>query len=292
MNWSSLPPVVLDLDNSVRRVADNEVRRPLQDWQESVRYGCSRSELSRLEKHLTLPPEHGCLFLGSGDYHHLSLLPLQRLAAAGEAFEVVVCDNHPDNMRYPFGVHCGSWIYWACRLPAVSHVHVIGITSADITWSHAWENYLTPFLAGRLTYWSIGPDAPWLGWLGRRQHCRRSETADELLTAFAGRLATARRIYLSIDKDVFQQDLIRTNWDQGVFEKRHLAQLIQACAGKLIGVDITGEISRYEYQGIFKKLLTRLDTQVKLDISRLQAWQSQQHLFNLEVLALLKQAGH
>lgn len=37
-------------------------------------------------------------------------------------------------------------------LAQISHVHVVGITSADIGRAHAWENRLGPLLRGRLSY--------------------------------------------------------------------------------------------------------------------------------------------
>ena len=152
MKWTSAPPLVLDFDNSIEKLAYDEIRFPLQEWQESLRFGCSWSEWQRFERALTLPEKFGCVFMGSGDYHHISLIFLQKLAARGETFELIVLDNHPDNMRYPFGLHCGSWVYQASKLPCISHIHVLGITSSDIGWLHAWENYLTPLLSKKLTY--------------------------------------------------------------------------------------------------------------------------------------------
>src|SRR3989442_1305174 len=69
-------------------------------------------------------------------------------------------------MRFPWGVHCGSWVRRVALHPAVSHVHVAGITSGDIGRAHAWENYLTPLRAGRLSYWSAGVDTGWARRLG------------------------------------------------------------------------------------------------------------------------------
>src|SRR5579875_1708610 len=65
-------PVVLDLDGSVGRLPDATVL-VLRDWEESIRFGCSLGRMRRLERMLgeTLPREHGTVFLGSGDFHHL-----------------------------------------------------------------------------------------------------------------------------------------------------------------------------------------------------------------------------
>ncbi|MDR0881120.1 MAG: hypothetical protein LBP55_01045 [Candidatus Adiutrix sp.] len=291
MTWTARPPFILDLDGSVGQLAEDEIRRPLQAWQETLRFGCGLSALERFEERLNLPPDHGCLFLGSGDYHHLSLLPLRQLSRAGQKFDLVVCDNHPDNMRYPFGVHCGSWIRRAAQLAGVHHIHVLGITSGDIGWPHAWENNLAPLLAGRLTYWSIGQGAPWLKLLGHPGRSRCLATADDLLAAFTAEQTGAGKIYLSIDKDVFGEEVVKTNWDQGLFEKKHLRRLIGACAGRLVGADVTGEISAYAYQGLFKRLLTRWEDQAPPEPSLMAARQRRQQDLNLEIMALLHSAG-
>lgn len=157
------PPVILDFDGSVLPVAEGERRIPLGSWQEAIRFGCTRRAFSALEAHLegVLPVDCGCAFMGSGDFHHVTLIPLRRLCRRlpPASLDVVVFDNHPDNMRYPFGIHCGSWVSHAALQPSVRRVHVIGITSGDIGLAHAWENRLTPFLRRKLTYWSVGTDA-------------------------------------------------------------------------------------------------------------------------------------
>lgn len=293
MSRASSPPLILDFDGSVQKLSEAEIRIDLTNRQEEMRFGCSWPTFKRFEGELTLPAEPGCLFLGSGDYHHLTLVPLRRLAASASApLDLVVCDNHPDNMRYPFGVHCGSWVRRAAALPGLGHIHVLGITSTDVTWLHAWENNWRPLFSGRLTYWCIGRNASWLKWLRHGQSCRCFATADELLEAFRVKAENFRRIYLSIDKDVFGPTTVKTNWDQGVWEKRHLETLIEALAGRLAGADVTGEVSAYEYRGLFKRILTRLEGLEAPDPAKLGDWQAGQRVFNQEILAMLKKAGY
>lgn len=293
MKWSAFPPLVLDFDHSVKKLTDDEIRLELGHWQQTLRYGCSWPDLRRFELCHPLPPDMGCLFTGSGDYHHLSLMPLKKLAEAeGPPLTVVVCDNHPDNMRYPFGVHCGSWVRWAAAMKGISHIHVLGITSRDVGWAGAWENNWRPLFSGRLTYWCVGRKPSWLKLAGRGQSGRSFETADELLESFTRENSQLRRVYLSIDKDVFGPETVTTTWDQGLWEKRHLAGLIAHLAGGLAGVDVTGEVSAFNYQGIFKKTLTWLDGLEQPDQSKLEAWQTEQQKLNLEILAMLKKAGH
>lgn len=280
--------LVLDFDQSVLPLADDEIRVSLGEWQERIRFGSSMRDFRELESQLLLPAEHGCVFMGSGDYHHVSHLLLQRFSGVGEPFEVVVCDNHPDNMLYPFGIHCGSWVGHASKLPFISHIHVVGITSSDITLSHAWENSWAPLKRGRVSYWSVGKSARWLNWIGAGEAHHSFANADDLVDGFLARRGQGDRVYLSIDKDVFAKDVVQTNWDQGCFEFRHIEALLGACCGKLVGVDVTGEISGFKYRSLFKRLLAGLDGLELPDAQQLRSWQESQQSFNLRLLEALQ----
>jgi hypothetical protein len=291
-------PVILDFDASVLPLDADEIRIPLSGWQESIRFGCTRRRYAALEAHLekALPPAYGCVFTGSGDYHHLSLSLLRILARrrnfAPASLDLAVCDNHPDNMRYPFGLHCGSWVRHAAELDCVRHIHVIGITSADIGLARAWENYLTPFIRRKLFYWSVGPRAAWLALLGRGGHGRSFASADALLKSVAPVLRNSAAVYLSMDKDALAPGVARTNWDQGVLEAAHLEKLIRACSGRLAGCDVTGDVSSYAYAGIFKRVLSRLDGRTALDAETVASWRSAQQKINIRLMECLRIAAH
>ena len=131
---------------------------PLREWEESIRFGCRMSELRQLQS--VIVPSN-VVFMGSGDFHHISHLLLDRIWNS-EPFDVVVLDNHPDNMRFPFGIHCGSWVVHAARLPQIRCVHILGITSADVSWRHAWENHLLPIVQGKIRYCTTGVNVQWV----------------------------------------------------------------------------------------------------------------------------------
>lgn len=285
------PPVILDFDGSVLPIAADALRIPLLRQQESVRFGCSLGVFRQFESGLraSMPARHGCVFLGSGDFHHVSAALLARLDI-NFPVDLVVCDNHPDNMRYPFGIHCGSWVRYASKMAHIRHIHVIGISSDDITWRHAWENYLSPLFGKKLTYWSVGTSAAWLDALGLGSCHRCFAAPDELLQAFLPELATAAGVYLSLDKDVFSPETAQTNWDQGTFEESHLKRLIEAVTGRLVGADVCGEISEYRYQHWFKRLLSRLDGQKPLDPLQLPRWQQAHQALNIRLLRWMNQA--
>lgn len=258
-------PLVLDFDASVLQISDTEMRLDLREWEETTRFGASWSDYGKLQRDLRriLPDQYSCAFTGSGDFHHISLILLEHIIAVNhlgpESLDLIVCDNHPDNMRYLFGIHCGSWVRYASRLPAVRRIHVVGITSGDIAVARSWENYLGPFLRKKLFYWSIGVNADWLGLLWRKECSKSFATPQDLLEAFLPELDSATGLYLSMDKDVLSTTEVKTNWDQGVFTTPLLENLIGACAGKLLGADVCGDISFYTYQSRLKSFLAGLD---------------------------------
>lgn len=290
---TSYSPIVLDFDGSVLPVDAGEQRIPLRNWQESIRYGCRCAALTRLTRMLetVLPAQHGPVFTGSGDFHHVTLCLLELLSRRfRSSFDIVVCDNHPDNMRYPFGVHCGSWVYHASRMECVHHIHVVGITSQDITVKHAWENYLGPFLADKLTYWSVGSNAEWLVLMGKRHSAYCHESTEALLEAFIPILKKMKYVYLSVDKDVFSEKIVRTNWDQGLFTLEQMEMLVASCRERLLGADITGDVSSYTYTSLFKRFLSRLDGQVVQSEQSVQNWQHEQQKVNSLLVAMLAAA--
>ena len=279
-------PTVLDIDRSVVPPARSIVV-PLDHWQEALRFGCSLRTLARFDQVLAELPLRGPVLLGSGDFHHLSW-PLIARVPGDERFQVVVLDNHPDNMRYPFGVHCGSWVRRVAMLPRVCHVHVVGIGSSDIGAAHAWENYRSPLREGRLSYWSVGVDVSWAARAGLAHAFHGFDDVAALVDAFRAYQADERLpAYLSIDKDVFAEDVARTNWDQGMFRLDDALAIIRCLRGGLIGSDITGEVSHYRYRTWWKRLLSARDAQPAVDKRELVRWQAQQHALNERLLAAI-----
>jgi arginase family enzyme len=281
--------LILDFDASVRPLADAAVV-PLGDSQEAIRFGCRMTVLRALGRQLApaldaLSP--ATVFLGSGDYHHVSYLLIERLRSLGERLQIVVFDNHPDNMRYPFGIHCGSWVWHVSRLPFVARVHVVGITSNDVEGGHLWENHLLPLYSGKVRYWCVQRKLGAMRALGIR-HCRSFATMPSLLDAFGDDMAASvEPIYLTIDKDVLSADVVNTNWDQGVMRLEELILAIRLFQGRLVGSDVTGDVSSYRYRGRFKRLLSGLDRQPVTPDHLLEAWQRRHQDVNRQLLSAL-----
>src|SRR5207244_2712572 len=140
-------------------------------------------------------------------------LLIEHLRQLDTRIQVVVFDNHPDNMRYPFGIHCGSWVWHVGRLPFVERVHVAGINSSDVEGMHVWENHLAALRSGKVVYWCVQRNLRALRGLGARSF----DSVKAMLAALVATVARASApIYLSIDKDVLAAEEARTNWHEEV----------------------------------------------------------------------------
>lgn len=285
-----MQPLILDLDSSVGELPGS-LRIDFRSWHERLRFACSTAALAAFAQRLdrALPGEYGPVFFGSGDFHHLSLPLIEHTAARlPGGLRVVVFDNHPDNMRFPLGVHCGSWVSRVASLPNVKSVEVAGITSGDISLRHAWENRLRPLYNGALRYWSIGVDVRWASKLGLASAFRSFDGPDELMAALLNFLSSDRTpVYLSIDKDVLHPDEAKTNWDQGCLRVHALTSFIRLMRSRIVASDVNGEISVADYQQMWKRLLSKADGQATPSANLLASMQLQQHAVNLALCNVL-----
>ncbi len=74
-------------------------------------------------------------------------------------------------------------------------------------------------------------------------------------------------------------------------EERHATPIIDALHGRIIGSDITGDISAYRYRTWWKRLLSGMDSQMIVPQTELDAWQAQQRAFNTRLLAKIAEAS-
>jgi len=280
--------LILDFDDSVKPLPGADTI-PLGNRQEAIRFGCRKQVLNELGRELApvLDARPPVVFMGSGDYHHVSYLLIERLRALNTRIQVVVFDNHPDNMRYPFGIHCGSWVWHVSRLPFVARVHVVGIASTDVEGIRLWENHLAPLYSGKVAYWCVQRNLRAMKFIGIR-HSRSFPSIAALFDDFSATLASAPEpVYLSIDKDVLARDVVQTNWDQGVMRLEELTTAIRMLQGRIIASDVTGEVSSYRYRSRFKRFLSGLDRQPEIPEKTLSEWQSQHQQVNRHLLSLL-----
>ena len=133
---------VLDLDGSLTQQPALAQRSetvqvvPMDDLADGLRLWATTPALEEFRRRLNRlaePAGEGPVvtFLGSGDFHHLAALLIER--AAGPV-SVVHFDNHPDWVRFPPAWHCGSWVNRVLDMDHVARVVTIGPCGGDLDW--------------------------------------------------------------------------------------------------------------------------------------------------------------
>ena len=251
-----------------------ETQRPdlidLGTWGPHLRMACSFKRFRQFERvlHRLLRPVDGpsLTFLGSGDFHHVTLALLRRIT---EPFVLVMFDNHPDWMRgIPF-LHCGTWVRHALDLPNLQQVlHVGGNTDFDNAY-----RLLAPSREIRAGKIVVAPGArPFRGGFWNRvphQSLRRpgqdrlSEADLDFWTARLAPHLEGRAVYVTFDKDVLVEKDAVINWDSGVLRIGEvlelMARLFERSRARLVGMDVIGDWSPVKVEGLLRKTLDRME---------------------------------
>jgi len=229
--------------------------------------------LSALAARLGPPGKGEITFFGSGDFHHLSYLLATRHACP---FSIVHFDNHPDWVRFPTSLNCGSWVARTLEEPQVLRVVTLGPASPDIEapqlkgatmealrsgrlelhpWSDGATFYAGPAFENPGVTGAAGIARDGLRWHGLAGADWRARIAD-----IAARLPEAP-VWITLDKDVLTSGEAVTNWDQGCLTLDAVMEAIAVIAGRrpLLGMDVCGDYSPEGPLGMFRALLARLD---------------------------------
>ena len=236
-----------------------------------LRIVAERRALAELRECLKALPKAGneIFFMGSGDFHHLTVPLLERL---DEDVVVVHFDNHPDWVRFPNTLNCGSWVCRALALPQVSRVITIGPSGSDLSRPQFKFANLAAIRSGRLELyaWQAEPtrlfgrsvDGPGVATEGGRLVWRnlRDEAWPDFVAELCGRLA-GKRLWITFDKDVLSTDEAITNWDQGELRLNQVLLAIEALARNcpISGIDICGDYSPPRFHDLFRRFLSWTD---------------------------------
>ncbi|TCS04314.1 arginase family protein [Caulobacter sp. BK020] len=192
------------------------------------------------------------VFAGSGDFHHVTPLLIERAVAAcgARAVTVVHFDNHPDWVRFENGLHCGSWVGHAARTPGVAKVITVGVCSSDIDRPETKRADLSLVSEGRVELYPYRAlDGGPILRVGDRNWPSMTAMGQEgFINLLASRIETDA-VYITIDKDVLRPDDAITNWDQGQLSLAALERLVRAVAerARVIGADVVGDWSQPRY---------------------------------------------
>ena len=220
---------------------------------------------SRLDEIFINLDEPKLFFMGSGDFHHVTALLLEKcLAGRTDPITVIHFDNHPDWVHCSVGMHCGSWVKRASTHPLIARILTIGVTSNDLTnpeWKGAGLSLLQDGMLELYPYDhkpsrvrnAYGEGASYQQTNGHIHWKTIAGLGEEaFLELFLTRIPT-RDVYMTIDKDVLCREDAETNWDQGTMSLAFLLKMIRAVGTNhhIIGADVTGDYSPPNYTGNF-----------------------------------------
>lgn len=264
---------VIDLDGSI--TAQDRVLRTFQPevhdlrrWGPRVRLACRWKRFYRFERRLDhvfgsddyLDP--WISLLGSGDFHHLTLALLRRLR---HPFNLLVIDKHPDWMRGMPALHCGTWLHHAAQLPQVRRIFHLG---GDKNFDNVFRS-LAPKPLVQANKIVVVPAVRRFErgfWRGQpHQPLRKNfdtlvdrDRLEELLCPYLEELDRVP-LYISLDKSAMWMPESMANWDAGHFDLTEVQEILQfflkAAGNDLIGMDVVGDWSPVQTQGVFRRLL-------------------------------------
>jgi hypothetical protein len=258
---------VLDLDGGVVMQKDLLAKTgaqvvPLREWGPRLRLACSHRRFRHFEQTLArhAGQEPMVTFVGSGDFHHVSLALVRRIAVP---FNLLILDNHPDWMRRVPFLHCGTWVYHAALLPNVRRVYHVG---GNVDFDNLYR-CLAPWRmlrSGKIVVLPAIRRFQGKVWRDVRHECVREqpdmpcspERWRQLLAPYGDDLARWP-LYVSLDKDVMTAEDSTVNWDSGHLRLDEVKQILDgfrsATQGKLLGIDIVGDWSRVHVQGAMRR---------------------------------------
>ena len=218
----SLRVTVLNFDQTY--VFQTHLQRPTFEWidlsdiQSTNRY-CEMDSLAKINQRVQKRKNRGITFLGSGNYHYVSLLFLSEIQ---EPFTLILFDHHTDMMDTPSEtvISCGSWVLHAIeKLPMLQKVIIVGA-------SQEFEKQIPPHMRDKVT-------------LLLNPYARNPESQSRMIASHV----PTKTVYISIDKDVLDQTEVVTDWDQGKMKMHELVRMLRWILSryKVSGVDICGE---------------------------------------------------
>ncbi|MBF9235274.1 arginase family protein [Microvirga alba] len=208
-------------------------------------------------------------FLGSGDFHHLTFSLLQRVR---EEVTVIHFDNHPDWVRFPATVNCGSWINHALKLRHVTRIVTIGPCGKDLSLPEFKMANLDAIREGALEVYAWDADSTRL--FGRPvngpsvqtqgRYLKWRKLSDEPWSDFVAELSQRlppTPIWITLDKDVLDSHEAITNWDQGRMDLDQVLEAIERLSvGRgILGVDVCGDYSPPRFRDPFRAFLSATD---------------------------------
>lgn len=225
-------------------------------------------------------------FLGSGDFHHISLLLLEQFQ---EPISLINFDFHPDWDILPPRLACGAWLTQALKMKNILKFVLLGVSSGDISWPGIQSANLASLKDSRVEIYPYAhqPSQVFFRRVPRNISLKakgsflrskiyweelRSKNPEDFFRSLIKRLPV-KKVYLSIDKDCLKNESALTNWEEGKLSLDELILILRLIRDNLeiAGLDITGDYSRISVSGRLKNLLSRFDHPKEVEADKIPA---------------------
>jgi arginase family enzyme len=291
---------LLHLDSALKSQAnfittckqDSAKQIELEEEGQKIRLWGRKANFSKVQEkiaeHFANVRQPQLVFIGSGDFHHITALLLtETLKNTSEEITVLHFDNHPDWVKCSIGMSCGSWVNNVAENPQVAKIITIGVCSKDLKNPKYKGANLGLLTSGKLKVFPYKPR------FNSLKLPTISEIGEQKFVEILLSLIKTKAVYITIDKDVLAKEDAKTNWDQGVMRLEFLLQLLQVIGKKhlIIGADVTGDYSHSRYSGnLFTRFLKKLEVMIdqpacKTDITTASDLNSATNHAILEVLS-------
>lgn len=215
---------VLDFDSCYNNQAfykDMEYERIDFSYLSGINGYCSPEALNVMKKRLWEKDRLFIHFIGSGNYHYMTYLFLQRIR---QPFSLVLFDHHTDILPplCPELLSCGGWVKRV--LDENKYIKEVLILGARQDLIEAIE----PKYVKRVTAYSeetIERDSDWMALAADSVHYP---------------------CYCSVDKDVFRESEACTDWDNGSMAGIDFRRVCEKIGShhSLLGMDVCGETAK------------------------------------------------
>jgi len=270
---------ILNFDDSILKQQklisryDNEII-DLKELGPLVRLWMNKKARKEIEERIRGSSRNSVTFLGSGDFHHISSILVNRFR---EPLSVIIFDFHPDWDTLPPHLGCGSWVNQVLKNKNIEKCILIGVSSDDISswWvesgnlgflkSDRVEIYPYVHKPSKVFFKSIPPNSSF----EFRKHLLfneiywselKNKNLKDFFLSLLKRIPT-KEVYISIDKDCLKKDSALTNWEEGYLSLGELLLMLKLIKENLdiVALDITGDYSKICINSRFKRIFSYLD---------------------------------
>jgi len=267
---------VLNFDDSVirqeRLLAEYDAEIvDLKDLAPAARFWMDEKTKKEIASRVGSSSKMGITFLGSGDFHHVSNILIN---ASSEPVTVINIDFHPDWGIFPRSLGCGSWVTETLKNDRVKKFLLLGMCSESaVSFSSQTGNYASLKNDRVEIYpWAQCPSRVFFRKIPQNKSIKTetrgiftkvywNELKGKNLTEFLLRVlrtVSAKRVYISIDKDCLGKKFSLTNWQEGQLSLDDLFLMLKVIKQEMdiVGVDVTGDYSDISVRGVVKNIVS------------------------------------